>query len=106
MWPWTRREPTNDDLKTRVDALERQFKSLQLEWVELSDKILHRLQRQAKRDRDAAATTATAPEAPGATNGGGGAADASPQAARAAHKLELYRRAGRVRGQVLRPDAG
>lgn len=53
-WPWTPREPADDDLKARVAKLERQMTEVSLEWSEVLDKLLHRLQRQAKRDRDAA----------------------------------------------------
>lgn len=56
-WPWTKREPTPNDLLTRMDALERRFRSLELEWFEVADKLTHRLARQAKRDRDAIAVT-------------------------------------------------
>lgn len=53
-WPWTSSEPAQDDLDGRVAKLERQMTALQLEWSEVVDKLLHRIQRQAKRDRDAA----------------------------------------------------
>jgi len=49
--PW---EPAKDDLETRVKRLETELISLKLEWSEVMDKLLHRLQRQSKRDRDAA----------------------------------------------------
>ncbi len=53
MWPWTSKEPAQDDLKSTVTRLERDIKLLRLEWDEVLDKVLHRLQRQNKRDRDA-----------------------------------------------------
>ena len=53
-WPWTRREPAEDDLKATVRELQREVNALKLEWSEVMDKMLHRLQRQSKRDRDAA----------------------------------------------------
>lgn len=62
MWnPFATREaPPRDDLVSRVEVLERRFTNLQLEWTEVLDKVLHRLQRQAKRDRDAVASAAGA----------------------------------------------
>lgn len=63
-WPWTDREPADDDLKARLSKLERTVTDLQLEWHDVMDKLLHRLQRQAKRDRDAAKA---ALETPGAS---------------------------------------
>lgn len=62
-------EPTPDVLE-RLRRLETEVASLRLEWTEVLDKVLHRLQRQAKRDRDAILTE---PQASGSTNGGGGA---------------------------------
>ena len=53
-WPWTKREPADDDLIAQVAELKRQVTTLRLEWDEVLDKLLHRLQRQSKRDRDAA----------------------------------------------------
>jgi hypothetical protein len=49
--PW---EPAKDDLETRVRRVETELTNLKLEWGEVLDKLLHRLQRQSKRDRDAA----------------------------------------------------
>lgn len=53
-WPWTRREPADDDLYDRVSKLERKVNELSLDWSDVLDKLLHRVQRQSKRDRDAA----------------------------------------------------
>jgi hypothetical protein len=75
-WPWTGREPADDDLNARVLKLERVVTSLQLEWADVVDKLLHRISRQSKRDRDAAkAALDPTPEfvtgPPSPTQGGG-----------------------------------
>lgn len=75
-WPWTSREPANDDLDGRVLKLERVVTSLQLEWADVVDKLLHRIARQSKRDRDAAKaaldpTQEHAEGLPSPTQGGG-----------------------------------
>jgi len=69
MWPWTRREPTNNDVMERLATLEGRMKAVELEWASVADKLLHRIQRQAKRDRDALAAAADVQERP--VNGGG-----------------------------------
>lgn len=60
-FPW---EPAKDDLETRVKRLETEVVELRLQWSEVLDKLLHRLQRQAKRDRDATAKALDAPTSP------------------------------------------
>jgi hypothetical protein len=42
---------SKNSLETRVGALESDVKQLKLEWTDVLDKVLHRLQRQAKRDQ-------------------------------------------------------
>ena len=49
-----RSKPAEDDLDARVLKLERVVTALQLEWADVVDKLLHRIARQSKRDRDAA----------------------------------------------------
>lgn len=61
-------EPVPDSLETRLRRLETEVAALKLEWTELLDKVLHRLQRAAKRDRDAIASPS---EAPQSINGAG-----------------------------------
>lgn len=78
-WPWTPREPAKDDLEARVLKLERVVTALQLEWADVVDKLLHRIQRQSKRDRDAAKAALEPPgdavEAPPSPAQGGGRSD-------------------------------
>jgi len=87
----TRREPAEDDLRARVQRLETDMTALRLEWTGVLDKVLHRLQRQAKRDRDAIAATTV--EGPG-TGNGSPAAPVDPRAARALRRSQLYERLG------------
>lgn len=95
----TRREPPDDDLRGRIQTLETDVKLLRLEWTGVADKLLHRLQRQAKRDRDAivAEPTVDAGKGNGAPAGPG-----DPRAARALRKAELYERAAARRIGGLR----
>lgn len=53
-WPWTRREPEEDDLKTRLRRLEAGFRDLQLEWDSVVDKLLVKAARHRKREQRAA----------------------------------------------------
>lgn len=82
MWPWT----NPNDLETRVRKLETEVQAMKIEWTDVVDKLLHRLGRQAKRDRDALA----------AQDGSGGAIAPQP-ASTVDKKADLYRRAGFVR---------
>lgn len=49
MWPWTRREPAQDDLRTRVAELEGDFRRLRAEWTDILDRLLRLDERQRKR---------------------------------------------------------
>lgn len=85
-------KPSLDDTLRRLDQLEANLTQLRLEWTDVLDKVLHRLQRQAKRDRDAVGQLT---EGAGAPNGGGGTGvPLSPPATDpAAHKRELWQKA-------------
>lgn len=85
----TRPEPAPPDVEARLRKLETDFVQLRLEWGEVLDKVLHRLQRVAKRDRDALRDS----EPTGEANGGGPGTDASPP--RISSKAQLYERARR-----------
>lgn len=49
MWPWTRREPAQDDLRTRVADLEADNRRLRAEWKDILDRLLRLDERQRKR---------------------------------------------------------
>lgn len=49
MWPWTRREPAKDDLRTRVADLEADNRRLRAEWKDILDRLLRMDERQRKR---------------------------------------------------------
>lgn len=49
MWPWTRREPAQDDLRTRVMDLEADNRRLRAEWKDILDRLLRLDERQRKR---------------------------------------------------------
>jgi hypothetical protein len=49
MWPWTRREPAQDDLRTRVADLESAILRLRAEWADVLDRLLRLDERQRKR---------------------------------------------------------
>jgi len=57
MWPWTRREPAEDNLRTRVADLEADNRRLRAEWKDILDRLLRMDERQRKR-----AERAEAPE--------------------------------------------
>jgi len=88
-WPWTVKEPVDDDIRTKVRRLESRMLSLETEWSDVVDKLLHRIQRQTKRDRDAVKAAAdplgveTQDEQPQV---------AFPKAGRAALRARLWRR--------------
>lgn len=89
----TSTEPAPDVLE-RLRRLESEVAQLRLEWTEVLDKVLHRLQRQAKRDRDALLTD---PQASGATNGGGVGVGAPPPLPDASQRrLALYEKARKL----------
>lgn len=49
MWPWTRREPAQDDLRTRVAELESDIRRLRAEWKDILERLLRMDERQRKR---------------------------------------------------------
>lgn len=49
MWPWTRREPAKDSLRTRVADLEADHLRIRAEWKDVSDRLLRMDERQRKR---------------------------------------------------------
>lgn len=49
MWPWTRREPAKDDLRTRVADLESEMRRLRAEWADILERFLRLDERQRKR---------------------------------------------------------
>jgi hypothetical protein len=49
MWPWTRREPVQDDLRTRVADLESDNRRLRAEWKDILDRLLRLDERNRKR---------------------------------------------------------
>lgn len=55
MWPWTRREPAQDDLRTRVADLEADNRRLRAEWKDILDRLLRLDERQRKRQERAEA---------------------------------------------------
>jgi len=59
MWPWTRREPAMDDLRTRVADLESDNRRLRAEWKDILDRLLRLDERNRKR-----AERAEAPDPP------------------------------------------
>jgi len=59
MWPWTRREPAEDNLRTRVADLEADHRRLRVEWQDILDRLLRMDERQRKR-----AERAETPEPP------------------------------------------
>lgn len=89
-WPWTVKEQVDDDTRTKVRRLESRMLALETEWSDVVDKLLHRIQRQTKRDRDALKASAdplgiesAQEEAP---------QPAFPKSGRAALRARLYRR--------------
>lgn len=58
MWPWTRREPAEDDLRTlRADLkdLQADVRRLEAEWQSMYDKLVRRDERLRKREERAQA---------------------------------------------------
>lgn len=49
MWPWNRRGPAQDDLRTRVADLEADNRRLRAEWKDILDRLLRLDERQRKR---------------------------------------------------------
>lgn len=49
MWPWNRRGPAEDDLRTRVADLEADNRRLRAEWSDILDRLLRMDERQRKR---------------------------------------------------------
>lgn len=90
MWPWTDPKQHDYDADARIRKLETEVIALKLEWTELCDKLLHRLGRQAKRDRDAAGAL----EGRGDTNGPAPMIGVGPP-----NRADLYLRASRLRGR-------
>ena len=84
-----------NDLKTRVATLEKEITNLKLEWSDVLDKVLHRLQRQATRDRREIATIS---EPRGIAGLEGTRADPPPEG-RWARKAALRQRAGLIGGR-------
>lgn len=66
MWPWTRREPAQDDLRTRVADLESDIRRLRAEWTDVLDRFLRLDERQRKRAERAEAATDTPQDTPSA----------------------------------------
>lgn len=58
MWPWTRRGPEKDDLRTRVADLESDFRRLRVEWTDICDRLLRMDERHRKRQERAEAQDA------------------------------------------------
>ena len=63
MWPWTRREPAQDDLRTRLLALESEHRRIRAEWADILDRLLRMDERQRKR-AERAETSDPAPQTP------------------------------------------
>jgi len=63
MWPFTSRKPTINELR----GLEARIVKLELEWSDVLDKLLHRIARQSKRDRDALQSQISPPIPEGGT---------------------------------------
>lgn len=59
MFHWTRKEPAEDNLRTRVAELESQITRLRAEWADVLDRFLRMDERQRKR-----AERAETPEPP------------------------------------------
>jgi hypothetical protein len=83
---------SKNSLETRVDELERKVRTLEMDWSDVLDKILHRLQRQSKRDQREIQSLSQPPTAtiatPAAPDGG------------YSRKAALYAKArGLLRGQ-------
>lgn len=57
MWPWTRREPAEDTLRTRVGDLESEVRRLRVEWKDTLDRLLRLDDRQRKREERSEAPT-------------------------------------------------
>jgi hypothetical protein len=59
MWPWTRREPEQDDLRTKVADLESDHRRIRAEWADILERLLRLDERNRKR-----AERAQAPDPP------------------------------------------
>lgn len=59
MWPWKRREPAQDDLRTRVADLEADNRRLRAEWKDILDRLLRMDERARKREERAASPERT-----------------------------------------------
>lgn len=59
MWPWNRRGPAEDDLRTRVADLEADNRRLRAEWKDILDRLLRLDERQRKRQERAEAPETT-----------------------------------------------
>lgn len=53
MWPWNRRVPAQDDLRTRVADLEADNRRLRAEWKDILDRLLRMDERARKREERA-----------------------------------------------------
>lgn len=49
MWPWNRRGPAEDDLRTRVAELESDNRRIRAEWADILDRLLRMEERARKR---------------------------------------------------------